>query len=267
MALVPRYDCHVHTRFSGDNESDPAACCEAAIAAGLSGICLTDHFEGDPDSWLRGRLDLEACLASHLALKDRYRGRLDVLIGLEVGWHAGAPDEVALLLQRHPFDLLLGSVHYVGGVPVAYAPELPPIFEANPDHRTILGPYFEAVLEMVCSRMFHVAGHADMIFTHACRHYRDLSWKDYASEAAAIARAMVRTGTVPEINTGGLQCGFPDTTPEGGFLAEYSRAGGREVTFGSDAHRPERVGANFAEAAGILATHGEFVERVPDSAL
>lgn len=261
MINMPRYDCHVHTRFSGDNESDPAACCESAIAAGLAGLCFTDHFEGDPDSWLRGRLDLDSFLESHLVLRERYRGRLDVLIGLEVGWHAGAPVEVAALMERHPFDLLIGSVHYIGGIPVAYAPELPPIFERNPDHRTILGPYFEAVLQMICSRLFHVAGHADMIFTHACRHYAGLSWKDYASEATAIARALVRIGTVPEINTGGLQAGFPDTTPEGGFMAEYARAGGTVVTFGSDAHRPEMVGTKFAEAAAILAGHGDFRER------
>ena len=37
------YDSHIHTRHSPDAETTPAEIAQAAMAAGLRGVSLTDH--------------------------------------------------------------------------------------------------------------------------------------------------------------------------------------------------------------------------------
>jgi histidinol-phosphatase (PHP family) len=43
----------------------------------------------------------------------------------------------------------------------------------------------------------------------------------------------------------------------------WSEEGGQAITFGSDAHEPERVGRNFAEAAAVAEAHGFHAGRSP----
>ena len=56
--------------------------------------------------------DLDAYVACAQEAKD---AGLPVVIGLEVDYYEGRMDDVARLLGGYPFDVLLGSVHWVGG--------------------------------------------------------------------------------------------------------------------------------------------------------
>ena len=56
--------------------------------------------------------DLDAYVECALAAKE---AGLPVVIGLEVDYYEGRMDAVAELLAGYPFDVLLGSVHWVGG--------------------------------------------------------------------------------------------------------------------------------------------------------
>lgn len=39
-----KIDLHCHTKYSGDNDLEPADLIEQAVCAGLDGICITEHF-------------------------------------------------------------------------------------------------------------------------------------------------------------------------------------------------------------------------------
>lgn len=41
------WDTHMHTHHSGDSEAAMDDMIKAAIAAGLDGICFTDHYDYD----------------------------------------------------------------------------------------------------------------------------------------------------------------------------------------------------------------------------
>ena len=57
------------------------------------------------------RADLDAYVECVLAAKD---AGLPVVLGLEVDYYRGRMDDVATLLAGYPFDVLLGSVHWIG---------------------------------------------------------------------------------------------------------------------------------------------------------
>ena len=81
------WDTHMHCYFSGDSEADPEEMIKAAQAAGLDGICFTDHLDYDfpsdpPDLFVP---DLEAYEQAIPALTKKYENILPVLHGIEIG--------------------------------------------------------------------------------------------------------------------------------------------------------------------------------------
>ncbi len=82
---------------------------------------LRGFWDDEPDAALRvsmesywdehARADLDAYVECVLAAKD---AGLPVVLGLEVDYYRGRMDDVATLLAGYPFDVLLGSVHWIG---------------------------------------------------------------------------------------------------------------------------------------------------------
>ena len=122
--MAERFPCdtHIHTARCGHATGSDGELVEAAIARGLAAIALTDHA---PFYWLSAeRRDPRLAMASEdlpryvedvLALKERYRGRIEVLLGVEADYIAGQEEVLVRLLEAYPFDVVLGSVHFLDG--------------------------------------------------------------------------------------------------------------------------------------------------------
>ncbi len=132
------YHLHLWPHTQRDAEAtveQVAAYCEKAVAAGVTEIALTEHlfrfvqtdkllhgFWNDlPGEALRpgmaaywdhhARVDLDSYVEAVEAVKAE---GLPVVLGMEVDYYEGRMDEVAALLADYPFDVLLGSVHWLG---------------------------------------------------------------------------------------------------------------------------------------------------------
>ena len=81
-----RADCHMHTYFSGDSEAKPEDMVLAAIDKGLEAICFTDHEDIDYfcDD-IEFVFDPETYFKELGALKEKYKEKLDIRIGVEFG--------------------------------------------------------------------------------------------------------------------------------------------------------------------------------------
>ena len=142
--LAPVLDYHLHLWPHGQRDTAPtleqvADYCERAGAAGVHEVALTEHlfrfrqadrllrgfWDDEPDAALRAsmatywddhaRADLDAYVECVLAAK---AAGLPVVLGLEVDYYRGRMDDVATLLAGYPFDVLLGSVHWIGDLAV-----------------------------------------------------------------------------------------------------------------------------------------------------
>ena len=115
------------------------------------------------------------------------------------------------------------------------------------------GAYLDAVLKSVdAPYAYDAIGHVGYIAR--CSTYPDkkLYYRDFPDIIDAILKAIINKGKSLEINTSskGTKCDlFHDTT----ILRRYKELGGELITFGSDAHDPSRLCADFkeAEAAAI----------------
>ena len=60
----------------------------------------------------------------------------------------------------------------------------------------------------------------------------------------------------PEINTSSLRQGLDETMPNPATIRRYAELGGKAISFGSDSHRAEDIGAGFDTATAMLRNAG-----------
>ena len=158
---------HVHTRRCGHAEDVPdEAYVRKAIALGADDIWFTDHapFPGDPFGARMAYRELEAYIADLRALREAYRGRIGVHIGLETEYfpHFDAAGYYHELRALPGMEILLLGQHMAQTAddPPAYSFSLPPDVLDREEYRR-LG---EAVVQGIERGYFGAVAHPDRIF-------------------------------------------------------------------------------------------------------
>ncbi len=249
--MVPG-DYHVHTSFSCDSEGAMGAACEAAIARGLQEIAFTDHLDFAPNE-SRGYFRREAYLDSIVRCREHYGDRLTIRAGVEVGEPHLFAKEAAAMIDKAPFDIVIGSAHYGDGMEAAWKPTY---FE-QPLHEAYEA-YFRQVVALAAEGAFDVLGHIDLVKRDARKFDKPYDGPGpYADMIRAALRSLVERGKGLELNTSPLRRGQPAPCPSMEILRWYRELGGEILTIGSDAHTTDAVGADFdvalemARAAGF----------------
>jgi len=245
-------DYHIHTRFSIDSEAGLDKVCEAAIARGLDEIAVTDHADfGPADASDHFRpvehlAEIERCRA-------RYGDRLTVRAGVEMGEPHLFAQQAQGVLAAGEFDFVIGSAHYSDDMQAAWKE----VYFEQPLRRAYES-YFRQVASLAAEGDFDVLGHLDLIKRDARKLGKVYDGpQPYADMIRAALRSVVERGKGIEINTSPLRRGQPDPCPSLEILRWYREMGGEILTLGSDAHRPEHVGAHLdvalemARAAGF----------------
>jgi len=111
--------------------------------------------------------------------------------------------------------------------------------------------YYKELLEVM--KVFHdydVLAHLDLVSRYDAKGPIDL--KEIRDILAEILTTVIRNGKGIELNTSSWHYGLGDTTPSRDILKLYHDLGGRIITVGSDAHKPDYLGDHFQDAADIL---------------
>ena len=100
------WDLHMHPTFC-DGQNTPEEMVQAAIKLGLEGIGFSGHaYMPFHEQGVMSREGTEQYRAEIARLKEKYRGRLKILCGIEQDFWCGRPPEGC-------FDYVIGSVHFV----------------------------------------------------------------------------------------------------------------------------------------------------------
>jgi histidinol-phosphatase (PHP family) len=229
--------------------------CERAIEIGLPAIAFTEHadfvtiHEGQHSVDIAGYLDaIERCRA-------RFKG-LRILSGVELGEPHWFPEETATVLAAGKLDRVLGSIHCIrldGREVDASQFRLEPLAKQADAVRK----YFEETLAMVESpEPFTALAHLDYpkrYWPEGLPPYRE---EDYEAELRAILVAAARRGCVLEANTTRGDGGESKFCPGLKVLRWWHEVGGEAVSFGSDAHQPDKVAGGFELATQIVEAAG-----------
>jgi histidinol-phosphatase (PHP family) len=273
-------DYHLHLWPHGERDRQPtvdelAAYCERAQRHGIEQIALTEHLFRfvQADATLKGvweddrhagpalraqaaeywaehnHADLDAYVEAVLAAKQQ---GLPVVLGLEVDHYEGRMDQVAALLDGYPFDVLLGSVHWIGAW-------LFDVLESSVameewDHRGIddaWDGYTRAMEELAASGAVDVLAHPDVI--KVAGHRPDAGMVDEFHDR--IAEAAVASGIAAEVNSAGWRKPCAEPYPAPSLLRRFHERG-VPITTASDGHRLDQVAWRVTDLEPMIRAAG-----------
>ncbi len=249
MSVLPP-DHHVHTSFCGHAAGSPCDYAEAGFAQGIPSLVITDHIPApdgyDPQTRMPPATfpQYEAAVRHAQAL---WPGR--ILFGIEADYYPGCESWLEPFLRSHPFDFVLGSIHFLGDW----------AFD-NPTQRagwqrrplkTIWSEYFQLVRRMAETGWFDAAAHFDLPKKFGHR-LPDSVLLELAEPALQAIRSH---NMVLEINTSGLRKPIKEIYPAPALLRRACTLQ-IPILFGSDAHQPTEVGDQFIDAMRIARASG-----------
>ncbi|ADV66846.1 histidinol-phosphatase HisJ family protein [Deinococcus maricopensis] len=246
------FDSHLHTPLCGHASGSPRAYVQAALEAGLAGVVFTDHMPMPAwydAPWRMRRDQLDEYVALVLEARAAFAGRVEVRLGLEADFHPGTERYVAEVLAAHPWDYVIGSVHYLGAWGFDN-PEFQSEYAAR-DLGELYGQYYALVEGAARSGLFDSIGHLDLP--------KKFGHRDPGGTAALRALDVVaERGLSLDFNTAGWRKPVAEAYPAVN-LVQAAAARGVPFVLGSDAHAPGEVGHRFAEALEILGGAGARV--------
>ncbi len=240
-------DFHMHSHHSGDCKAPMKDMIESAIEKGLTEICFTEHLDLDypeppdlpPDAF---ELDISSYNKELTALRVEYRDRITIRYGIEIGMQSQVAKENQAAADSSPFDFIIASQHLVDKRDPYY-----PDFWAPDTVENIFKRFFEQTLEnLKLFTNYDVLGHLDYISRYVPKGDTTYSYERFADQIDAILMHLIKNDKGLDVNSKVLAHSDtlpPNPCPE--VLKRYRELGGRIITFGSDAHTPDRIACGF----------------------
>ncbi len=257
------HDGHIHSPYCPHGSSDTfESYCEQAIRQGLKGITFTEHAPlprgfVDPtpqqDSGMKLE-DLTSYVETIQALKEKYRNRLNVLLGLEVDYIEGFEAETKAFLQQYGplLDDGILSVHFLKAgeryICMDYAPEsFRSLVEWYGSIDDVYRHYYETVRKSITSDLGHYKpkrlGHLTLVRKFQ-KKFTPSSL--FEGEIRSLLKLIKRMGYSLDYNGAGVLkplCGEPYPYKH---IAVAANELGIPLIYGSDAHqvRAMQAGSN-----------------------
>ncbi|WP_339834536.1 histidinol-phosphatase HisJ [Paenibacillus sp. FSL R7-0272] len=250
-----RIDYHTHHERCGHAVGKLEEYVQRGIAIGLSQIGLSDHMpllHVDPAEYYPEMAmpmdELPRYVEECFILKERYRGQIDVRVGLEGDYIEGWELEIRSIIERYPWDYVIGSVHFLGEWDITDFRQTH--HWEGKDVLEVYRQYYDAVSKAAATGLYDIIGHSDVIKRFGYVPSPEQNEERIALENAAL-QAIAKSGCAMELNASGLSKPCAEMFPSRRMLTEAIRLG-IPLTMGSDAHDPMKLGDYLPEAEALL---------------
>ena len=244
-------DYHTHTPLCRHATGEPIELAARAVELGLPELGFSDHNpmpRDDFDDWRMKASELDLYVQKVEEARRRFPG-LAIKLALEVDYLPGYEDWVRDLAQRHPWDYLIGSVHYISESWAIDNPQQLSEWKQR-DPFEVWSAYFERLTQAAESGLFDIIGHADL-----CKKFCFYPPQDCTPLFNRFLESARRHDVAIELNTAGLRKDCREIYPSPAILSLAARLG-VAITFGSDAHAAGEVGLNLADAVELARRAG-----------
>jgi histidinol-phosphatase (PHP family) len=239
--LLMKFDFHTHHDRCGHAVGKIEDYIKQAIEYGMDMIGISDHspFFGSDDeqpqpATAMAKREFSNYVQEVLRLKDQYHGRIEVLLGVESDFFPEHAEIYREVYRQYPLDYIIGSVHVSNGISIFRKSRWEGLTEQDKVQEKEI--YNELIQQSARSGMFDILGHIDAIKTN---------YPEYSSIPTDVVdqtlKVISECDVAIEVNTSGRikKCAEWHPTLE---ILERAHFHGVKVTFGSDSHKPERVG-------------------------
>ncbi len=245
-----RLDYHMHTTFS-DGRSELAEYVDEAVRKSIDEIGFSDHIYLRKEDWSMDWSDLPNYVSNISKLN--MASQISIKTGLEVEFVPYGMESLMQMVNQFNFDYLIGSIHYIGNWQFDNEKQIEEW--KRRDVTQVYEQYYALVQTMAKTRLFDFVGHLDLVKKFSHRPRNDL--KDLLLETI---ETIGKSGMCIEVNTGGLRKPCREVYPSEKLL-KMCFDNGLPITFGSDAHSPEDVGADLDKAVNLAKRVG-YLEMV-----
>jgi histidinol-phosphatase (PHP family) len=245
------FDLHTHHDRCGHAVGLLENYIESAIAKGIRILGLSDHspyFFARDDHPFPGLAMARSEFAKYVeeagALKKKYGDRIELLIGVESDIYKEHIDLYGRIYDGFPLDYIIGSIHFTS--PNSIMGALDWSVASDEERESEFKRYIELFQLSVQSKWVNIIGHLDRVN------------RGYASFQRLLApymdptlRMMAERGVAMEVNTSGYRNTTQEWYPSADVI-ERAHYYGVDITFGSDAHHPNRVGDGWEKVRETL---------------
>lgn len=252
---ISKSNVHSHTTYvDGQNTAEEMV--QAALALGFHTLGFSEHGHADYDECSMAADAHPRYRAEVLRLREKYRGQIDIALGLEHDWFS--PVDAA------PYDFYIESVHYLpagggwwsvdhtrGHMEAAIAE----FYGGDP--YAMCRHYFETVCRSIEGTGAAILGHIELVMKfNEARDLFDDADPRYLKPALETAELAARSGKLIEINSGAIARGYrTQPYPGEAMLRRIAECGGR-VIITSDCHDARFLDCHFAESAALARACG-----------
>ena len=249
MHNVRVIDMHTHSDNSPDGTHSPMYMCEHAVKNGLRALAITDHCEIDKFFEQKYSSTVFHSYFESVKARSAFEGQLLVLIGLEIGQASNNFQLCEKLIEKYPFDFILGSVH----TPRGFREDIKEIEYDKLDVYEFMNNYFDELTDLAkwpgCDSLAHI--------TCPMRRIQgvykiDFDYDKVSDSLDRLLLTIIENNKSLEVNTSGLRQDIGLMIPEERIIRRYKELGGQYITIGSDSHSAYDVGAGVEEAMSAI---------------
>ncbi|MEK4058170.1 MULTISPECIES: histidinol-phosphatase [Paenibacillus] len=245
------FDLHTHHERCGHAVGLLERYIENAISKEIKILGISDHspyFFSEEDRPFPGlamaKSEFFKYVEEIIRLKKKYEDRIELLIGVESDVFKEHIDLYGQIYSRFPLDFVIGSIHFTS--PSCIMRGLDWSIASEEEREAEFRRFIELIQLTVQSEWVNIIGHMDR-FNRGYQSFTDL----YKPHIAPTLKMMAERGVAMEVNTGGFRTALEDWYPAMDVI-EQAHYYGVEITFGSDAHKPERVGNEWEQVRDTL---------------
>jgi histidinol-phosphatase (PHP family) len=261
-----RHNFHTHTHYC-DGSSAPEAYILHALDTGMQSVGFSGHapvpFKNSFAIANHGKLK-EYCHETK-ALSEKYRGQIDVYLGLEADFIPGKSSAFSDFSEQYPLDYMIGAVHLVldnnNALWFIDGPErkfwLKGLEEGfGGDIRKAVKAYYRQLNRMIETQDFDIVAHLDKVKMHNRNEFfrEEEAW--YRSLLLETLEVIRQQGCIVEINTRGLYKNRSDDYFPGSMVIREMQRMNIPVTISTDAHRPQEMALLVNDAEELLIESG-----------
>lgn len=240
---------HTHTVFC-DGKSTAEEMVQSCIERGFSALGFSGHGYAPYD--LRCCIkDTDAYIREINRLKDAYRGKLQIFLGVE--------EDLFCPVDRSRFDYIIGSSHYFY-LQGEYYPidssyeafqKCFELFDHNPI--ALADTYYRTLCDYIRKRKPDIVGHFDLITKFDeldVSHF--LNNEEYRKLAEMYLLEAVKSGCIFEVNTGAISRGMRTTPYPSADLLHVMKKMDVPLILSADTHHRDTVDFAFEETKQCL---------------
>jgi histidinol-phosphatase (PHP family) len=155
------------------------------------------------------------------------------------------PTAMDIIYEKYKPDFVINSIHCDGGRDYAYS-------SITQDKPTLYGRYLRLIRESLDAPYpYDIVGHIGYVMRYAPFDDKEIDLNEFKKPLDDILTTIIQKDKILEVNTSSYGLS-QSSLPGEPLLSLYYKLGGRKISFGSDAHKTDRLADKFEATASML---------------